>query len=216
MTEGKSVRPIPVMAFVDWNTQVHAAKRHKSDMPMAEHVLVHVAKRLIEGLSDYLPDYRFEVRLRLYCGWHKGFEPTQRRKELAKISDEDLFQLSTHRNITIRSLAFGDTALGALQKRVVRGTNSHFPATCRDHGHNGLEEKMVDTALISDLIYCAARDDDGAWLAIIGEDIDLMPGVYTAEGFLAMSSRKIAYLRKTSERYLECKDLQLFFREKHL
>ncbi len=215
MAQGKAQRPIPVMAFVDWNAQIHAAKRHRADVPNAERVLTHVAKRIIDGFVDFLADYRFEVRLRLYCGWHKGFEPTSRRRELANIVDEDLFGLSSHRNIAIRSLAFGDTALGALKKRIVRGTNSHFPATCRGRGYDGIEEKMVDTALISDLIYCAARDDDGAWLAVLGEDIDLMPGVYTAEGLLTTSSRKIAYLRKTSEPFLECKDLQLFHREKH-
>jgi hypothetical protein len=213
MIKNQSQRPIPVMAFVDWNAQIHAAKRSRTDIPGAERVLAHVAKRIIEALVDFLADYRFEVRLRLYCGWHKGFEPTSRRKELSKIVDEDLFSLSTHRNIAIRSLAFGDTALGALNKRIVRSTNSHFPGTCRDRGYQGVEEKMVDTALISDLIYAAARDDDGAWLAVMGEDVDLMPGVYTAEGLLATGSRKIAYLRKTTEPYLECKDLQLFHRE---
>lgn len=213
MSEKKSQRPIPVMVFIDWNAQIYAAKRNRTDDPGPERVLAHVAKRILDALIDFLGDHRFEVRLRLYCGWHKGFEPTLRRRELSKIAEEDLFSLSNHRNISIRSLAFGDTALGALSKRIVRGTNSHFPATCRDHGYEKLEEKMVDTALISDLIYCAAKDEDGAWLAVMGEDVDLMPGVYTAEGLLATGHRKIAFLRKTSEPYLECKDLLSFHRE---
>jgi hypothetical protein len=213
MTQSRSQRPIPVLTFVDWNSQIRETKRHRSDSPDAERVLAHVAKRIVEGFGEFLADHRFEVKLRLYYGWHKGFEPTARRRELAKIADESLFCLSSHRNLAIRGLAFGDTALGALNKRIVRGTNSHFPATCRDRGHDGMEEKMVDSALISDLIYCAARDDDGTWLAVLGEDIDLMPGVYAAEGLLALSNRKIAYLRRTSEPFLECKDLQLFNRE---
>lgn len=213
MVPRKLIRPIPIIAFVDWNTQLIAARRHRKDSPDAGRVLEHVAKVIRKGLADFLHDFRFEVRLRLYCGWHKGFEPTDRRRELAHISDEDLFGLSVHRNIVIRRLDYGDNALGALECRRVAGTNSHLPGTCRDRGNGRLEEKMVDTALVSDLIYCAARDEDGSWLAILGEDIDLMPGVYTAEGFLAVSGRKIAYLRDGTESYLLCQDLRKFHRE---
>lgn len=204
--------PIPIVAFVDWNAQIHAARRNRTDAPGLGRVLEHVIRLIRDSLSHFLTDHRFDIRLRLYCGWHKGFEQTPRRKELAKISTDDLFCLNVHPSIVVRSLSFGDTALGALEGRICDGTGSHFPATCRDRGHNQLEEKMVDTALVSDLVYCAAKDDDGAWMVVVGDDIDLAPGVYSAEGLISGSNRKIAYLRRSREKFLVLENLHEFNR----
>jgi hypothetical protein len=56
-------------------------------------------------------------------------------------------------------------------------------------------EKMVDTALVSDLIYLAADDDD-SWLVVVGQDADLVPGILTAEGLLQGTDRRIIYLAR--------------------
>lgn len=201
---------IPLIAFVDWNNQIHKAKRHKNDMPSVEFVLDKVFNIIKNNLKDFLNENKFEIVLRLYCGWHKGFEQTSRRKDLARISTEEIFKLSSHRNIVVRNLEYGDTAIGALERRKVKSTNSHFPATCRDRGYHGIEEKMVDTALVSDLIYCAASLDEKSWLAVLGEDIDFIPGLYTAEKFIFSSTRKIAYLRSERDPYLNCDDMYKF------
>ena len=203
-------RPIKIVAFVDWNSQVFAAKRSRSEESTVQRILEHVLRSIKNSLANFISDFRFEVHLRLYGGWHKGFEPMPQRRELARVTDDFLYGIYVHPNIVIRGLEYGDTALGALERRKVMSTNSHFPATCRDYGQGKLGEKMVDTALVSDLIYCSVNGEDDSWLTVVGEDIDLMPGVYTAEGFLRSSRRKIAYLRSRKDNYLNCADIYKF------
>lgn len=205
--------PIELVVFVDWNSQIHASKRWKGDKPDVKRTLEFVVGRIKRALQEFLPGERFSVTLRLYCGWHKGFEPTARRKELAGVTSEDLYSIAPHPNLVVRSMFLGDLSLGALSHRIVAGTRSHFPGTCRDRGDGVLEEKMVDTALVSDLIVCASMPNSREWLAVLGEDIDLMPGVYAAESFLVNSGRKIAYLRSKPDQYLNCGDLIKFSKE---
>jgi hypothetical protein len=56
-------------------------------------------------------------------------------------------------------------------------------------------EKMVDTALVSDLIWLASRPDEDCWLFVLGTDIDLVPGLFTAESMLNDTTRRLVYLR---------------------
>lgn len=200
---------ILVWAFVDWNSQIHAVRSRGKEEPTGFTVLNFVVQRIWNALKIFPKSCLFEISIRAYCGWHKGFEPTSRRKELAGIIEEKLFDLSNHPNMQIRHFFFGDRAAGALDKRLNKSTNSHFPATCRERDHKRLEEKMVDTALVSDLIYHAGQNDS-SWLLVIGEDIDLMPGVYTAEGLIENSERQIAYLWSQTEKYLTCEGLGQF------
>lgn len=204
-------RRVPVWAFVDWNSQVCAVQRItcSNKEPRGRDVLEFVVQRISNELKKFPRSYLFEIRIRAYCGWHKGFEPTPRRKALGGIREEEIFDLCSQPNMTVRQLLFGDQAAGALDKRLSRGTNSHYPATCRERSHNRHEEKMVDTALVSDLVYHAIQPDS-SWLLVIGEDVDLIPGIYTAEAIIAKSERKIAYLWAKDEKYLVCDDLKRF------
>lgn len=197
---------IPVVAFADWNSQIHEL-RNRIPHPTGKQVLEHVLAKVQKTLAQFPRFILFEVTVRAYCGWHKGFEPTEIRRELSGILDYEIHEMGSYNNIPLKALSFGDTALGALSKRVSKGTGSHFPATCRERGHKRLEEKMVDTALVSDLIYMAASKDDVSWLLVIGEDVDLLPGVYTAEGLLAGTRRQIAYLWSHKDKFLECSDI---------
>lgn len=195
----------PIVSFVDWNSQIHEARdRHKD--PTSIDVINLVLRKIEASLNGFPRTQLFEITIRAYCGWHKGYEPTPLRRELASISIDELHTLGKYPNMPLRALEFGDQALGALDIRVAKSTGSHFPATCRDRGNQSYEEKMVDTALVSDLIYLATQDEPN-WFIIVGEDVDLMPGVYTAERFLSGSSRKIAYLRKKKDKYLQCDGL---------
>lgn len=191
---------MPVWLFVDWNSQIYKVRR-RGYYPSGLDVLKYVVRRITSALNKYSADNFFEIRIRVYSGWHKGFEPTAKRKELSGISETELFDLSGYPNMVVRQLAFGDVAAAALSKRVHRGTNSHYPATCKDRGYQGLEEKMVDTALVSDLIFHSTQPDD-SWLIVLGEDVDLVPGIYTAEYFISNTSRRIAYLWSETDKFL--------------
>lgn len=197
-----------VYVFVDWNSQVHERRGPRGMAePTAIEVLEHVVKKLCQILKPFEATNRFEVHLRLYHGWHRGYEPTPRRRELARVTDEELFSLSGLRWLVVRSLEFGDRSLNALDRRIVASTGSHFPATVRPRGQSEAE-KMVDTALVADLIFSAHQDLEESWLIVVGEDIDLMPGIYSAEAFLQGTGRRIAYLRNSADRYLNCNDLR--------
>lgn len=54
---------------------------------------------------------------------------------------------------------------------------------------------MVDTALVSDLIFLA-MEDDGSWLIVVGQDADLVPGILTAEGLLQGTDRRVIFLAR--------------------
>jgi len=202
------VSRIVLWAFVDWNSQVHVV-RGANQEPPGRDVLEFVVRRIGNVLKPFTNSFLFEINIRAYCGWHKGYEPTPRRRELGGIVEEVLFNLSSHPNMTVRQFLFGDRSAGALDTRLCKGTNSHYPATCRERDHRRHEEKMVDTALVSDLIFHATQNDS-SWLLVVGEDLDLIPGVYTAEGIIANSGRKIAYLWSQADRYLVCGGLDRF------
>lgn len=203
-------RKVILFAFIDWDSQRHLAKRHKNDEPSINIVLDYVFKKIKDSISEFTDKNKFEIHLRLYHGWHKGYTATPSRVKFFGLSDEYIFGISNCKNIVIRSLSFGDSALGALERRKILRTDSHFLGTCRDQGGEKPSEKMVDTALVSDLIYCASKSDEDSWLVVLGEDIDLMPGVYTAEGFIVSSKRKIAFLRSKVDKYLNCDDIYRF------
>lgn len=205
-------KAIAIFAFVDWNSQKHLTKKHKNDEPSIDRILVYVFRKIKNSLNEFMDKNNFEIHLRLYYGWHKGYKAVPSRIEFSRLPDDYIFGISDYRNIVIRSLAFGDSALGALECRKINRTDSHFLGTYRDQGGGELSEKMVDTALVSDLIYCASKSDEDSWLVVLGEDIDLMPGVYTAEGFLVSSERKIAFLRSKIDQYLNCDDIYKFNR----
>lgn len=67
---------------------------------------------------------------------------------------------------------------------------------------------MVDTALVSDLIYSASQYDE-EWLLVVGDDIDLVPGIFTAESFLNGTGRKVIYMRSEDHWCVKCNDLIL-------
>ena len=54
-------RPIKIVAFVDWNSQVFAAKRSRSEEPTVQRILEHVLRSIKNSLANFISDFRFEV-----------------------------------------------------------------------------------------------------------------------------------------------------------
>ncbi len=76
-TDSIAARPIRVTAFVDWNTQIHNARVDDADpRTKAKRTLQRTVQVIGRALSRHASD-SFQVVLRLYHGWHKGWEPTE-------------------------------------------------------------------------------------------------------------------------------------------
>jgi len=210
----RRIKIVKIIVFVDWNSQVWKVRSKKEYEPEPKKTIDKIIKDIAKKLKIFDKDHRFEIHFRLYCGWHKGFQKTPRRRALEIYKqDEEMFSLSSFPFIVIRDISFGDFSISALEKRIVKGTGSHFSGTYDrlDKAKNNVEndklESMVDTALVSDLIYAASQQIESSWLIVLGEDIDLIPGIYTAERLLEFSSRKIAFFRSEGDKHLKFNDL---------
>ncbi|MFG1301131.1 hypothetical protein V5F49_15165 [Xanthobacter sp. V3C-3] len=171
---------------------------------VARRALKIICRRVGKWLHGEAKDEAFFLFLRVYHGWRKGFQPTGRRMalEAARVynpdnpEDRGLSEYSPRPSQVLRELEFGDRLLGARDVRLcgVR-RDHHLPSTFQKNPAGVLGEKMVDTALVSDLLYLAF-EDDGSWLVVVGQDADLVPGVLTAEGLLHGTNRRVIFLAR--------------------
>lgn len=206
------IRPKRVDALIDWNSQFHLIPDRTHDpnsAALSRLVLKNICRRVSDCLYKAEPGSRFEVHLRAYHGWYNGFEPTPRRKAAidAQVGDPNdpndrgLLGYSHRREVIFRSFSFGDKLLLALERRLHVRLDSHLPGTLQrtDDGH---VEKMVDTALASDLVFLSLSDSD-SWLVVVGEDRDLVPALYVAEAAVNRTGRRVFFLARARLRYLK-------------
>ena len=216
MANKSSQRPKRVEALVDWNSQFHLVRggQHDSDSTaLSQLVLKSVCRRVSKCLVGSEPNGRFEVHLRAYHGWYNGYQPTPRRKAALQAqagdpndpSDTGLLGYSPRREVIFRSFAFGDKLLYALDRRLHVRLDCHLPGTLRRHGDR-YEEKMVDTALASDLVYLALNEAD-SWLVVVGEDRDLVPALYVAEAAAHGTGRRVFFLAQKNVSVVDVKGL---------
>ncbi|GAA0743106.1 hypothetical protein LRH25_05965 [Ideonella azotifigens] len=202
-----------VSAFVDWNSQIHISgdKKQRDPMATAEMVLKKTTTRIARCLGGIDPGGRFRVQLRLYHGWHKGFQPTANRIAITTVlASKNFADLSPLRNVVFDSnVAYGDCLLHALSIRLHARLGIHLPNTLQTQ-HGELTEKMVDTALAADVVSNAASQTD-EWIVVVAEDDDLVPPVFTAEALLARYSSKVLMLqsRNRSENFLKLQHIMV-------
>jgi|JI8StandDraft_2_1071088.scaffolds.fasta_scaffold13195_3 hypothetical protein len=194
---------VRVTAFVDWNSQVHAAESPKDSdqILLNSRTLRYVGKTIGKVLNSIDPTKKYIVSLRLYHGWRKGFEVTIRRKVMTTIiASTDFNLISEKTNIIIRdNVEFGDQLISASPTRLHQRIGCHLPNTLRNDSARGAEvEKMVDTAIASDLVDLAHGDRD-CWLVVMAEDDDLVPPVFVAEGVRGPSDGRILLVRNRPE-----------------
>ena len=167
-------------------------------------VLKYLCRKVSECLVKAEPGGKFEVHLRAYHGWRNGFQPTSRRRAAIDAqsgdpndpNDQGLSGYSPRPDVIFRSFAFGDKLLFALDKRLHAELDCHLPGTLQRIGDN-YEEKMVDTALASDLVYLAFADTN-SWLMVVGQDRDLVPALYVAEAAVDGTERRVFFLARDS------------------
>lgn len=200
-------RPRRTHVLIDWNSELRALRGRavSESADVARRVLKSVCRQVGKQLLQSAPEDNFFLFLRAYHGWRRGFEPTPNRMalEAARVFDPisdvsgGLNEYSAHpRQVVVRELGFGDLLLGARDERLCgQRRDHHLPSTLQSDRSGVSGEKMVDTALVSDLIYLAA-DDDNSWLVVVGQDADLVPGILTAEGLLQGTDRRVIYLAR--------------------
>ena len=206
-----------VDALIDWNSQFHLVRNrslHPHSASLSRLVLKYLCRRVSECLVKAEPSGRFEVHLRAYHGWRNGYEPTPRRRAAIDAqsvdpndpNDQGLLGYSSRREVIFRSFAFGDKLLFALDKRLHAELDCHLPGTLQ-RVRDDYEEKMVDTALASDLVYLAFADTN-SWLMVVGQDRDLVPALYVAEAAINGTERRVFFLARDSISLLKLDGLQ--------
>ncbi len=197
-----SLRPIPVTAFIDWNYQIHCANPPAGNCRVvAERTLDYLGRvigRILTGINALV---RFDVSLRVYHGWFKGFEPTENRRALATVAGgADFAALSTKATVQIRpELLYGDQLLSALDKRLHSRLGIHIPNTLHRNPSTGkFEENMVDTAIAADVVDLAHREPE-RWILVVSNDDDLVPPVFTAEAIRGARGGRVLIVRTRSQ-----------------
>ena len=201
-----AVRPRPTHVLIDWNSELRAlAGAGRCDgTEVARRALKQVCRRVGRLLHEQAAGEAFFLFLRVYHGWRRGFDPTPRRRalEAARVynpsnpEDGGLSEYSPRPSQVLRDLEFGDRLLGARDVRLCgQARDHHLPGTLQQDRAGVFGEKMVDTALVSDLIHLAV-EDDGSWLVVVGQDADLVPGILTAEGLLHGTDRRVIFLAR--------------------
>lgn len=201
-----ALRPRPAHILIDWNSELRAlaGRSERDSSRVARLALKQICRRVGKLLNEKASGEAFFLYLHAYHGWRTNSAPTARRLalEAARVfnpnnpEDRGLSEYSPRPSQVVRDLHFGDRLLGARAVRLCgKGRDHHLPSTLQHDRRGVLGEKMVDTALVSDLIHLA-MEEDRSWLVVVGEDADLVPGILTAEGLLDGTDRRVIFLAR--------------------
>lgn len=196
-----------VTAFVDWKTRMlHSGVLSDSDAMAGANRTLERTARLIENvLQEEQPGEHFRVKLRLYHGWHKGFEPTENRKAIISIVASTDFSVLSRSPLIVFSpeVEYGDLLLTALKTRRLTRPVIHLPNTLRRQDKGKMpREKMVDTALAADLL-AWAHDQPSEWALVVADDDDFVPPVYVAEAWMSLYGGRVRLVRyRSSKKFL--------------
>ena len=174
------------IGFIDWNTAViasGAATRSRRPDAVAQAALEHVER----VLADYLlasDEGRFRVRLRLYTGWHAGITGTPQFRGVARVRDRYGGRVRTYHGGHVAFLGGTDgirfgARLACVPGRLPRKHDFHLLDRLR-HLEGRPREKMVDTALVVDLLGLVGRKEADRYV-VMSDDDDMLPGVLAAE-----------------------------------
>ena len=185
-----TVRPFKrAIGFVDWNTAIitsGAKIQGGRQDTIAEKTLRHVERIVSDCLRMSEEEWKFEVRLRLYAGWHSGKTQTDYFRGIAKVIGAYARRTRVYHagRVAFRGgnsgIQLGHT-LACVRGRRARKHDAHFLDTLRyQPGKSEPVEKMVDTALVVDLLSLASRKEADRYL-VVSDDDDMLPGIFAAE-----------------------------------
>ena len=156
---------------------------------------------------------KFRVLLRLYAGWHSGKTHTAYHQGIAKVIRVYASSARPYRDNRVifeggrQGLQLGNhLAVGSTRIAPKHGVHFLDTLRCRDGVRH---EKMVDTALVVDLLGLASRKAADRYI-VVSDDDDMLPGLFAAEAAGAnvtmlsrphMSSRFMAHARDLIHTY---------------
>jgi hypothetical protein len=185
--------------FVDWNSILLEAPDEFEDRHDLRngYALQTVGKTVTRFLCELNKNEVFRVRIRLYHGWTTGVTLTANRRAVAALpgfdEPDDIFP--SERVLAMSDVEFGDRLLDALSTRENKGLRIHLPNTCRRQGGDKVyTEKMVDTALASDLLSWA-RGEPNSVAVVMSPDDDVVPPVFVAEAWMKPHGGEVYLLR---------------------
>lgn len=182
---------ITAHVFIDWDSARRLGRRRAKPQQQEciralsaeiESCFSTLQNSIIDFLSEHLPSRAIKiVSNRVYHGWHRGRTETADRRAW----DDAARKLRAQIRNKISYLP--DVAYGSAL--VCGGSRSLLYDTLRARKNSGDEQKMVDTALVADLLsFCRTasgsfrRGEYPQYIAIIvADDDDLLPGAIVAE-----------------------------------
>lgn len=141
----------------------------------------------------------FRVAIRVYHGWHRGKTKTQDRIDLEQVAATASLGRKIGRVSFEPELQFGDVLLCESRRCPLYDTLRR-----RDDDAPKDEQKMVDTALVSDLLHLA-RTQRERLAVVVGDDDDLLPGAFVAESWRAKVL--VARFRKDDNSHIDTRNL---------
>jgi hypothetical protein len=178
------IRRRQVVAFIDWNSQIaNAGQRGEvREERKASRTLDYVVEKVASTLSEIDRDVDlFQVEMRLYHGWHRGLSETDSRRAIGLLAEKRELPSMIGKARFDWGKIFGNTLVDAFDHRKHPRLRIHLPNTLRTSLTGGPDrEKMVDGALMCDLL-CCARSDPGALRLIFAEDDDVIPAIFVSE-----------------------------------
>lgn len=208
---------VSAQVFVDWDSARRivrppwpAESRIVSVKDRKSHVLNSFSElqaRVAQALERLSPKRPIRVGLsRIYHGWHRGVTATDDRRAWEEAVGE-LRPLRTKSVSYLPDIAFGDRLLCGGDRVPLRDT-----LRTRDDGVD--QQKMVDTALVSDLLsYCRAEsaafrrgEEPKSMALVIADDDDVLPGSFVAERW-GLPVKVLRVNRNSESRFLNLRDL---------
>lgn len=169
---------INVRTFIDWDSarRILSTDARVGRTSLGLRSMMQIQDFLAEILLDYNNSGNYRVDYRVYHGWHRGKTKTDDHREFEAMSNENILSRRLGKCSFAPEIHFGNSLLCG-------GKRSYLYDTLRRRESTNIDEqKMVDTALVSDLLTSVRHDRDSIHI-VIGDDDDLIPGVITAESW---------------------------------
>ena len=193
-----------VITFVDWDSafRIFPGRGKRAPSREKKQDILEALDLLTKEISHYLMkqserNESYRVMWRVYHGWYRGKTKMPERREFEGAIAEFSSRAIGKKIAITNDFKYGDEPLCDTKRKplydTLRGGQGRIDS-----------QKMVDTALICDLLH-AIRYNEADIGIVIGDDDDLIPGLITAEawkGRVAMLHR-----RTTTNPHLNTKGL---------
>ncbi|MBG3851686.1 hypothetical protein ABQZ69_17650 [Xanthomonas sp. WHRI 8391] len=182
---------ISAHAFIDWDTARRIRRPpgglsenidFKDRVRYVSECYQEIQQRTVDCLSGMQSKSKVKIVMsRIYHGWHRGRTATDDRRAWEEAKSK--LRPVANKNVSfLADIRFGDSL-------ICGGLRSPLFDTLRRRDDGLDQQKMVDTALVADLLsYCRAESagfrrgrPPEAMAIVIANDDDLLPGTFAAE-----------------------------------